>query len=209
MRRAPLSGPGLAVAVLALLSGCPLPQPLPEYPKGTVTPPRILMDDITHRDTVIRVPAGCGDPKPSYDLSASLVDNDTSEPVTARWFVDYDRHNSARCVEATAQEVIAGPGDGAADPTHREVRPYHFVPYDHPAYVGNAGDPAGVGVVHVVELVVSNRFDEAADSNALCVPDATGPLPFRTPANDGGVQFETQTYRWVFVSEAPGEVTCP
>lgn len=207
MRRAPIAG--LAAATLALLAGCPLPQPLAEYPKGTVTPPRILMDDMVHRDTIIRVPAGCTATKPSYDLVASLVDANTSEAVTARWFVDYDRQNSARCVEATAQEVIPGPGDGASNPTHRTLSPYHFVPYDHPAYVGNTADPAGAGVVHVVELVVSNRFDETADSNALCVPGATGPLPFRSPANDLGVQFETQIYRWVFVSEAPGEVACP
>jgi hypothetical protein len=208
VRRAPIIGPALAaLAALALLAGCPLPQPLAEYPKGTVTPPRILMDDIVHRDTVILVPAGCTGTRPSYDLAASLVDNNTSEAVTARWFVDYERHSSFRCVEATAESVIAGPGDEAQSPTRRDVPAYHFVPYDHPVYLGAGGQEDAVGVVHVVELVVSNRFDTAVDTNSLCVEGATGPLPFRTPANSGGVQFETQTYRWVFVNSA--DATCP
>ncbi len=208
MRRSPIIVPALALA--GLLTGCPLPQPLAEYPKGTVTPPRILMDDIVHGETIIHVPAGCTGAKPSYDLAASLVDNDTTEAVTARWFVDYDRYNSARCVEAIAQAVLPGPGDEAADPTHRTVPPYRFVPYDHPAYAGATADPTGPGVVHVVELVVSNRFDVSADTNTLCVPGATGALPYRTPAHDGDVQFETQTYRWVFVSQAPdADVSCP
>lgn len=203
MRRAHVVG--LAVAFLA---GCPLPQPLPEYPKGTVTPPRVLMDDIVHPDTVVRVPAGCAT-APSYDLAASLVDNNTSEAVTARWFVDYEPTSSARCVQATAEAVIEGPGDGADDPTRREVPPYRFVPYDHPAYLGATGDDAGPGVVHVVELVVSNRFDTSVDSNLLCFPGTTT-RPFRSPARAGDVQFETQTYRWVFVSEAPSAgATCP
>ncbi len=210
MRRALLVGPSAAVLILlALTAGCPLPQPLPEYPKGTVTPPRILMDGMEHGDTVLRVPAGCGT-GPAYDLSASLVDNITSEAVSARWFVDYDRYNSARCVLATTESVLVGPGDGAADPTHREVPPYPFAPNDHPAYLGAGGSPSSAGVVHVVELVVSNRFDNTADSNALCVPGDTGPLPFRTPARDGDVQFETQTFRWVFVSEPfSTELPCP
>lgn len=208
MRRAPFIA--AALALLPLVAGCPLPQPLAEYPRGTVTPPRILMDEITHRDTIIRVPAGCPGTGPAYDLAASLVDNDTTETVTARWFVDYDRHNSVRCVEATARSVISGPGDNSPNPTHRDVPAFHFVPYERPVYFGASTDRTGAGVTHVVELVVSNRFDDTADSNSLCVPGATGPLPFRTPANDGDVQFETQTYRWVFVSEAPSsDLPCP
>lgn len=204
MRRIPV----IALALLAL-SGCPLPQPLAEYPRGTVTPPRILMDGAPHRDTIVRVPAGCPAPRPSYDLSATLVDNDTSETVTARWFVDYDRTNSARCDAATEDANLPGPGDGAQNPTHRQVPTYRFAPYDHPAVVGGGGSASGPGVVHVVELVVSNRFDPAADSTTLCAP-GTDAWPFRTPDNDGDFQFETQTFRWVFVSEAASEdVPCP
>ena len=61
----------LALAVLTLLAGCPLPQPLASYPSGTVTPPRILMDTIAYRDTVIQVPAGCTGSSPSYNLAAT------------------------------------------------------------------------------------------------------------------------------------------
>ena len=39
--------PARAAAVAAvLLAGCPLPQPLPDYPEGEpITPPRIVVDD--------------------------------------------------------------------------------------------------------------------------------------------------------------------
>jgi hypothetical protein len=59
------------------------------------------------------------------------------------------------------------------------------------------------GLLRVVELVVSNGFD----------PDAVAPpaaLPYRTPR----LAFETQVYRWVFVTVPqgascnPGEPGC-
>ncbi|HYD39197.1 MAG TPA: hypothetical protein VEB43_00075 [Anaeromyxobacter sp.] len=203
MTRAPIA------AVVLLLAGCPLPQPLPDYPPGAVTPPRILMDHLERREAVIRVPAGCS-PAPSYVLAATLVDPNTSEAVIARWFVDYDPRNSARCDPAQPQTVIQGPGDDAPDPTLRQVPAYPFRPYDHPAVVGGGTYPAGAGVVHVVELVVSNRFDAAADRTDLCVEGSPTPFPFRTAVADGNVQFETQTYRWVFVSEPPSSsLPCP
>ena len=44
----------------------------------------------------------------------------------------------------------------------------------------------------------------AADAVALCTPAvAAGTYPYRMPASEGGVHFETQTYRWVFVNVAP------
>jgi hypothetical protein len=200
-----------AAAALALLAGCPLPQPLADYPAGTVTPPRILMDQLTPREAVIRVPAGCTGAAPSWDLHASLVDTNVDEAVTARWFVDYDPTNSARCAPAVPQSVIEGPGQQAQDPTHRAVPAYRFAPYDHSAVLGGGASASAPGVVHVVELVVSNRFDAAADDMALCVPGSTAPFAFRTAARDGTVQFETQTYRWVFVSEpaSVAGVPCP
>ncbi len=37
----------IAAALAALgLAGCPIPQPLPDYPAGTITPPRILVDEL-------------------------------------------------------------------------------------------------------------------------------------------------------------------
>jgi len=200
--------PITAAALVLLLAGCPLPQPLPSYPPGSVTPPRIVMDALSPRESVIRVPAHCPTP-PSWNLAAALVDANTGETVTARWFVDYDRRSTAFC-NFEAFEDIPGPGDEGEDPTQRVVRPYRFVPYDHPAILGGS-DPRGAGVVHVVELVVSNRYDPTMDDTALCAPEIEDSVfPFRTAARDGQVQFETQTYRWIFVSEPPSEgVPCP
>lgn len=185
-----------AAALALLLAGCPLPQPLPDYPPGAVTPPRILMDQLSPREAVVRVPVGCA-VAPSFDLQASLVDTNASETVTARWFVDYDRRNSNLC-RIRAAEDIRGPGDQAPDPTRRTVAPFRFRPSDYPGVLAG-------GVVHVVELVVSNSFDPAADGDAgtLCTTDVAEDLfPFRTAVRDATVQFETQTYRWVFVNDA-------
>ncbi len=200
--------PIAAAVALLLIAGCPLPQPLPDYPPGAVTPPRILMDQLERREALIRVPAGCPT-DPSYELAASLIDTNTTEPVTARWFVDYDPRNSSACTPARPQSVIQGPGDEASDPTLRQVPAYPFRPYDHlPVVGGGAADAPGA--VHVVELVVSNRFDGAADFVELCAPDSPTPFPYRTALRDGSVQFETQTYRWVFVNVPPSaEVPCP
>ncbi|HVO21340.1 MAG TPA: hypothetical protein VMU15_18910 [Anaeromyxobacter sp.] len=199
-------------AALSLLTGCPLPQPLADYPKGTVTPPRILMDSIAYPDPVVAVPAGCTVTAPSYDLTGTLVDSNTSETVVVRWFVDYDRQNSARCAPVVPETPIQGPGDSSSSPTQRAVHPpYHFAPYDHEAVVGTVGTPDAVGAIHVVEMVVSNNFDTGVDDVALCNPDTPATtFPFRTPATSGGVTFETQTYRWVFVNVEPSAaVPCP
>jgi hypothetical protein len=196
-------------SLLVLLAACPLPQPLPDYPAGTVTPPRILMDPLMQPSSVTQVPASCTGAAPSYDLSAVLVDDNTSETVTARWFVDYDHANSERCTPARPEDVITGPGDQATNPTHRQVPAYHFAPYDHEAVLGGT-DRAGPGVVHVVELVVSNRFDSSTDVQGLCTADvAADKFPYRMPASEGGTHFETQVYRWVFVQVSSATVLCP
>ncbi len=199
----------LAAFLPVLLAGCPLPQPLPDYPAGTVTPPRILMDPLTLAQSMIQVPAGCGT-APSYPLAAKLIDDNTSETVTARWFVDYDHQNSERCAPAKPEDVITGPGDQASNPTRRDVPPYRFAPYDHDPVLGGT-IRSGPGVVHVVELVVSNRFDASADDVALCTGDVPDDLfPYRMPAVDGGTHFETQIYRWVFVNVPESDaVKCP
>jgi hypothetical protein len=175
-----------------------------------VTPPRILMDSLMQPRSPTLVPSSCTATAPAYDLQAALVDANTGEPITARWFVDYDQQNSARCPPAKPEDVITGPGDQAADPTRRTVPPYHFAPYDHDPVLGGP-DPAAPGVIHVVELVVSNQFDAASDLVSLCTPAIpTTTFPFRTPASQDGVHFETQVYRWVFVNvPASASVPCP
>ncbi len=66
MRRAEL-----LLAALALgLAGCPIPQPLPDYPPGTVTPPRIVVDDLLGDGAVTLVPAGCTTLAPYQPLGA-------------------------------------------------------------------------------------------------------------------------------------------
>jgi hypothetical protein len=190
MKRHVLAG---ALAALAL-AGCPLPQPLPDSPKGTITPPRIVMDAImvdggkADAQPIVFVPAGCGT-APSYTLSATLIDANTLEQVEARWFIDYVATDSLRWYWHY-NELVA-PAQTSTD-LSRAVTPFTFKPYDQPplAGLGSAGNNAP-GVVHVVELVVSNGFDP---SGAAADP------PFRGPA----IGFETQVYRWTFVNVVPG-----
>jgi hypothetical protein len=172
-----------AVVAAATLAGCPIPQPVPEYPAtGVVAPPTILMDLVTPPGTFIPIPAsGCS--APVYTLSASIEDLDTTERVDARWFIDYDPSNAlTRDPIGGSIEVLVD--TTAADPTIRPVPEFGFTAYDvvH-----------GVGAAHVVELVVSNGFAaEPADPPA-------GWLPNKMPAP----QFQTQTYRWLFTYVDP------
>jgi hypothetical protein len=214
MKRHVLAG---ALAALAL-AGCPLPQPLPDYPKGTVTPPRIVMDAImvdggkAAAQPIVFVPAGCGTPgtpgsKPTYTLAAGLVDANTLEQVEARWFLDYLGGHSVR--GKPQQDDLVAPSQTTNDFT-RSAPPYVFVPYDHPAPAelgtftpdqnGSFSDPR---IVHVVELVVSNGFDPSGTpAGAAADPPFRGPSP----------GFETQVYRWTFVNVDPrivGNPSCP
>jgi hypothetical protein len=193
----------VAIAVSAALAGCPIPQPLPDYPAGTaVTPPRIVVDKIANGETVVRVPAGCAT-HPAFNLDAMLIDVNTIEIVRARWFVNYDPANSSR-YRPTDQADI--PGVNVNPPvTDRTVPTFVFAPYDFPTVDPTFGGTGGVaGTVQLVELVVSNGFDPSADGVGAA-------LPYRTPL----AGFETQVYRWTFltVPESPpgcnaGDVGC-
>ncbi|HSN90938.1 MAG TPA: hypothetical protein VLS93_06895 [Anaeromyxobacteraceae bacterium] len=180
---------GLLGALLAL-AGCPLPQPVAQYPDtGTIPSPRIKIADVTPIETFIDVdPTVCVDP--IFTLSASLVDDNTTEAVDARWFVDYDPADGFR-QRPVAEERIEPPPPGTPDPRLRAVaalpfQAYLFAPHDE-------------GVVRVVELVVSNSF--AAEP----VPAPPGWLAYRTPTPD----FETQLFRWVFRYRAGGACAYP
>ncbi|HSM93109.1 MAG TPA: hypothetical protein VLT47_09490 [Anaeromyxobacteraceae bacterium] len=179
------AGPALLLAALAF-AGCPIPQTVPEYPKGTsITPPRIVADTAAPgpASAVIRVPSACAT-EPTFELSASLVDENTAETVEARWFVDYVAEDPAHDISYQADRIEA---PSQADPnrpvTSRAIPPYRFSPYPF---------GATAGAVHVVELVVSNGFDPAAD---MVPVDGAPKLPNRTPLPG----FETQVYRWVFL----------
>lgn len=188
------------LAAVAALTGCPIPQPLPDYPEGQpVTPPRVVIGDtLAFPETVIRVPAGCAI-APSYPLSADLRDAITNETVVARWFVNYD---PARQPAFTPQQddLVAGASGGAEDTLRKLPRPFVFPPYQYaPAHGTGAGAGAAQGALHVVELVVSNGFDPAAES-------AEAAQPYRTAL----VGFEVQVFRWVFLTvAASADVPCP
>ncbi len=187
------------------LAGCPLPQPLAEYPKGQpVTPPRIVTTTVTPADTTIFVPAGCTTTAPQYTLAASLIDINTADKVTARWFVDYvpDPKMTTRVQPIWHDDVPAAPQPIPTQPDlSRVVPPQIFYPYTSVApIVGGITDPRAAGNLHVVELVVSNDPSWPADT-------AT-PLPYRSPT----AGYETQVYRWVFLVVDPATnpgVTCP
>jgi hypothetical protein len=172
------------LAAVALLAACPIPQSVPEYPKGTsVTPPRIVAESALPQATLLRVPVGCVI-APIQALSAGIVDEDVTEPVEARWFVDYDPVNQDRShFEDFSLVATVEQPDPNAPVTARSVLPFAFNPYDFGSTVGE---------VHVVELVVSNGFDPVADHPPV---DGVPARPFRTPLTD----FETQVYRWVFL----------
>jgi len=172
-----------ALALPLLLAGCPLPQALPEFPStGKITPPRIVSDQAIPADTVLEVDPACAT-APVYQLSATLVDENTLEPIDARWFVDY-RSTGANAVPQS-REPILGPADGLD--TVRPVSPWGFKPYDYdpgPTPVEQAAFRTGGGL-HVVELVVSNGFEEDPGPPAR---------PYRSPK----AGFETQVFRWIF-----------
>lgn len=186
MNRSRLAALAAAVASAIALSGCPIPQPLPDYPPGTATPPRILVEQIRVRSaleprTVIPVPLDCAT-EPTYPIDVVLHD-DVARGATARWFVDYQPEPGGYGRE---QEDTILPPQSPTELT--EVVPtYTFYPY-RPAM------PAA-GTVRVVDLVVSSNF--AADPTA-------GPMPYKTPEPG----YETAVYRWVF-KLVPGTEGCP
>ena len=194
-----------ALAAAAALAGCPIPQPLPDYPPGTITPPRILVDQIPVNGTAVRlVPANCAT-APEYPLSASIHDTNNIETIAARWFVNYDPSFFPYYNPIHTDAVPPDPNPLVLTRAVPPSGPFIFQPYQH-APPMHAPPPAtsfppypDAGILRVVELVVSNGFDPAADAP----PD---PLPNRTPL----LGFETQVYRWVFltVPQSP-EVPCP
>jgi hypothetical protein len=211
MRRA-----ALAAALAIGLAGCPIPQPLPDYPAGTVTPPRILMDQVsvttdgnklgvTDGNPIIFVPAGCVTIAPSYDLAASVSDSNTIESIEARWFVNYDPRFKPNYTYPQGDTI---PPNADATNLIRPVPMFTFAPYDFgpspgaPSVAHNAPYP-DPGILRVVELVVSNGFDPAAITTASKLPNKK---PLASDAADR--TFETQTYRWVFLS-VPESLSAP
>lgn len=185
-----------------LLAGCPLPQPLPDYPAGNVTPPRILTDGLASASgtAVTFVPANCATQEPTYTLRARVSDTNTIETIEARWFVNYDRDS---VLNRQPQLPGSGPIPPNADTTilERQVPLFTFKPYDYEAMPGTSAAPGpsqDAGLTRIVELVVSNGFDPSKNTEE-------SKLPFRMPL----LGFETQVHRWVFVTVPPSaKVPC-
>ena len=179
MKDATIRAAGAAAALLTL-AACPLPQPLAEVARsggsGT-TPPTIVSDSVRPPDP--RVPLGKACTAPSFTLSATVEDANTTEAVEARWFVDYDAVTNSGVAALDAQVQPLEPND-----TLRPVTPFVYQPRPFQA------DPTVP--LHVVELVVSNGFRPIGDPAA--------PVPNRSPL-DG---FDTQVYRWVFEFDDAG-----
>jgi hypothetical protein len=176
----------------AILGGCPIPQPLPGV--GSIdgglpiTPPRVLTDS-AHPGQALTdygpVPSPCrppGAPKPYFDVSATLVDENSEEPVEVRWFVDYDPESQPLRTPLQIQTLPP-----PADPTQyqRFPSPFLFSPWDF----NQLGEQ-----VHVVEMTISNGFLPVG----AAVPP--GSLPNRTAAPG----YEVQIFRWTFQPSPTG-----
>ena len=204
----------LAALAATALAGCPLPQPLPDYPPGTITPPRILADGISIAGTssngqpIVLVPANCPT-EPVYPLGAQVLDANTIEQVEARWFVNYHPQSGIHSLSWKSDVIPPDPDPlvltRSVPPRNAETgaeEPFAFHPYQYPppyALPPTPGPPwPGSDIVRVVELVVSNGFDPAATT----WPAAA--LPNRAPRPS----FETQVYRWVFLTVPASTGAC-
>jgi hypothetical protein len=176
----------LSTAAVAggMLAGCPIPQPLPGVGNidGGVTPPRILADGVHPGATFIPyddAPGSC-DGGARFVLQATVVDQTPDDQVEGRWFIDYSTSGAPRyAYYAPFSFTVELP-----DVTSTSAS-FPFAP----AAEGWPGLPA-----HVVELVVSNGFDNA---------NLDGGLPNRAPRPG----YETTLYRWVF-QPVPGSAAC-
>jgi hypothetical protein len=183
----------LAAVALAGLAGCPIPQPLPSYPTTSPFPsPRIIADLVEPYGALQIVGPNCLGNTAVYALSATLGWENVTDPIEARWFVDYDKDSPSLQVPVLfSPEIIPAPLDGIS--TVRPVTPVVFDPYKADIRFGAPVLQQAYrdgGGLHVVELVVSNNF--AAEPG-----DPPHLYPYRTPASTPR-QFETQVFRWVF-----------
>ena len=163
-----------AAAAAGILAGCPIPQPLPGVGNidAGVAPPRILADDVHPIPTFApydTTPGAC-DGGPQFQVQATVLDQNPDDVVEGRWFIDYDDTG----IRASVQRSFTFPVVLPSQTTYAASFPFA------PVVDGYPGLP-----VHIVELVVSNGFENVT-------PD--GGLPNRTPR----AGYETQVYRWVF-----------
>ena len=174
----------LPLAALLLLAACPLPQSVPSVPPGSVTPPRIVEDaSLTPAGTTVPFDPTCPVAQ-SFTVTVTVADENFSEAVDYRWFADYDPASQARYTPL---------GQGTLD--RPEVEPFTLRPVKPDFVLRPAQVPPATGT-HVLELVVSNGFDQRADQTQLA-------LPYRTPISDPKNRYEVQSHKWVF-APVPG-----
>jgi hypothetical protein len=185
-RRPALPLAALAAAGAVALAACPLPQPVASVKREngatTTTPPRVDPSSAVPGEALVKVSTACPEP-PTFQVSASLIDDDTTEIVSARWFVDYAP--DALSSRPVFTEDVPGSEDETL--TTRALTPLALT-------LGSPLDTAA-GAVHVVELVVSNGFYPLYTDGLA--------LPNRTPQPG----FETQVFRWVFQFD-PASADC-
>jgi hypothetical protein len=182
LSRAPL-------AALLLLAGCPLPQSVPSVPPGSIPPPRIVADvsapptgpssALTTAGTTVPFDPSCATGQ-IFQIAATIADENYSEAVDYRWFVDYDPSTGVSppgYVPLWFGQLAQTTGE-----TRRQVPQQPF----QPLLYGDA--------IHVLELVVSNGFDVCPP-----VPGLPQALPCRTPLSNAQNHYEVQSYKWVFV----------
>ncbi|HZY02319.1 MAG TPA: hypothetical protein VFF02_02380, partial [Anaeromyxobacteraceae bacterium] len=193
-----MTRPRLAAAALLLAAGCPLPQSVPSVPPGSVTPPRIVEDAsrpsatdsaLTTAGTTTSYDPGCANPQ-IFAISTAVADENFFEVVTYRWFVDYDPIDPLRYAPRPESSQLQPLTQEPFTP--RPVPVFSITPASFPPSLGSG--------LHVLELVVSNGFDQSTDQASL-------PLPYRTPIT-GAQTYEVQSHKWVFVP-SPGCANAP
>ncbi len=185
--------PSLAgLAALLVLDGCPLPQSVPSVPAGSIPPPRIVNDvsapsgpscTLTAAGTKVFFDPNAS-PGQIFQVNATIADENYSEAVDYRWFVDYD------------------PWTGVSPPGYLPLQTGQLLPPTGPTYTRRQVptqpfQPLGYGSkIHVLELVISNGFDVYPPD-----PSSPQPLPCRTPQTAPN-SYEVQSFKWVFVPVA-------
>jgi hypothetical protein len=176
----------LAVAAAATLAGCPIPQPIPGVGdvSGTpITPPRIVTESARPRLplTAYGPPSACPGGA-TFLVDADVIDENSTEPVEVRWFVDYDPANQARRTPLQV-ETLSAP---TVEPVYlRFPAAFAFHPSDFDA-------PADR--VHVVEMAISNGFLPVG------APVPPGSFPNLTAAPG----YAVQVFRWTFQPDPAG-----
>jgi hypothetical protein len=141
----PPAGKLPALVAASFLMGCPFAQPVPgveHQDGGTITPPRIDVASVVPSDTMVLYQSPCTTP---FSLQADVLDENMTDTVQTRWFVDYDPANQTRSNYVHHEDF----GPPPEDPT----QVLRTIPVTWSLQTDD-----WPGTTHVVELVISNGF---------------------------------------------------